>query len=321
MEQQFLSCDWGTSSFRLRLVDAVDASILAELETADGILKTYLEWQQLQLPGNTRLDFYRSVLGRSIKELTTQVNDPLTGLPVIVSGMASANIGIMELPYKALPVFADGSNLITKMIPADSGFAHHLLLISGIRTDDDVMRGEEIQLAGVVSGNTAEQVFVFPGTHSKHIWVKDGQIKRFSTYMTGEFFELLSRRSILSGSVEEDPGIADQVKTDAFRKGVEAAVNSSLLHTCFTVRTNQLLGGMPKGENYYYLSGILIGNEMQELGNSDIPVTIVANEDKQGYYTLAAEILGLSKVSCQSISTAIVKGHAAMYALHKQALV
>ena len=48
-----------------------------------------------------------------------------------------------------------------------------------------------------------EQVFIFPGTHSKHVTVKNGNVIDIKTYMTGEFFELLSVKSILSATIEK----------------------------------------------------------------------------------------------------------------------
>src|SRR5450432_1404958 len=121
--------------------------------------------------------------------------------------MASSTLGMVELPYKELPFLADGSDLRVETIYANGLFHHDVLLISGARTGDDVMRGEETQLVGCALGagyatQAGEQVFIFPGTHSKHVVVREGRVIAFKTYMTGEFFELLSKKSILAGDVE-----------------------------------------------------------------------------------------------------------------------
>ncbi len=68
------------------------------------------------------------------------------------------------------------------------------------------MRGEETQLIGCLKSGKQDGFFIFPGTHSKHVEVEDGMVKDFKTYMTGEFFELLSQKSILLNSVEENTG-------------------------------------------------------------------------------------------------------------------
>jgi 2-dehydro-3-deoxygalactonokinase len=316
MKQLFLGCDWGTSSFRLRLVDAATLYVLAEMATDDGILKTYTTWKQQGWPGDTRLDFYRAVLSAGIGTLQLQVDDELNFLPIIISGMASANIGMKELPYKELPVFTDGTNLFTDTIPATENFTHDIVLVSGVRTENDVIRGEEIQLAGALQHSHTEQLVIFPGTHSKHILVANAQIQTITTYMTGEFFELLSQKSILAGSVEPDAGAADGQGKEAFRKGVEAGRDHSLLHSSFRVRTNQLFGHLSKTENYSWLSGLLIGTEMKELVGRDVPVMIVAGSDMQTRYTLAAEMLGLQQPAFADLNQAILQGHTAIYKIH-----
>ena len=48
MHKSFISCDWGTSSFRLRIVDALKGSILCEIHTQQGIAATYASWKEQQ---------------------------------------------------------------------------------------------------------------------------------------------------------------------------------------------------------------------------------------------------------------------------------
>jgi 2-dehydro-3-deoxygalactonokinase len=316
MKQLFLSSDWGTSSFRLRLVNAGAAAVLAELSTDDGVLKTHTEWKQQGSHDETRLGFYRAVLSAGIAKLQSHTGETLDSLPIIVSGMASANIGIKELPYKELPVLVDGTNLLTDRMAADKNFEHDILLVSGVCTTNDVMRGEEIQLAGALQDSHTEQVVIFPGTHSKHVHIAGGQIQKISTYMTGEFFELLSQKSILAGSVEQDRGVAAGSSNEAFCKGVEAGRDHSLLHSGFMVRINQLFGLLSKAENYYYLSGLLIGTEMKELAGNHLPVTIVADRDLRTWYALAAEVLGIQQPALVEANHAIVTGHTAIYKTH-----
>ena len=41
----FISCDWGTSTFRLRLVDKDNQQVLAEVTNQQGIAATFEEWK------------------------------------------------------------------------------------------------------------------------------------------------------------------------------------------------------------------------------------------------------------------------------------
>ena len=75
MKKQFLSCDWGTSSFRLRLIDADSGSIISEIEDGDGIAAVYNSWQKSDLSTNERVSFYKKKILEKIKELEQQPYD------------------------------------------------------------------------------------------------------------------------------------------------------------------------------------------------------------------------------------------------------
>src|SRR5262245_12577368 len=101
--------------------------------------------------------------------------------------MASSSIGMIEVPYKETQFKADGSDLKVKKIDRSKDFEHDTFIISGARTNNDVMRGEETQLAGCKDTGDKKSLYIFPGTHSKHILVKKGIAVSFKTFMTGEF--------------------------------------------------------------------------------------------------------------------------------------
>jgi 2-dehydro-3-deoxygalactonokinase len=303
----FIICDWGTSNFRLRLVDKDRQAVLGEMVNDQGIIATFEEWQRECLAPEERLSYYLAALRRQIHFLQEELDRPLQGLPLILSGMASSHLGMMELHYKQLPVGTTGMDLYRKEIPASDDFPHHLVLVSGIRTDKDVMRGEETQLIGCISpADQGERLFIFPGTHSKHVRVKDGQVLGFSTYMTGEFFHLLSTKSILAASVDKP---REQNPLPAFEAGVKDSRHSGLLHGSFLVRTRQLLDNCPKEDNYSYLSGLLIGEELKPLAGITTPLTIVSSGPLAQYYLAACHHLGLSHIDTRDGDQSLVKGH------------
>jgi 2-dehydro-3-deoxygalactonokinase len=320
--KEFISCDWGTSSLRLRLVGMDGQKVLAEVMSAQGIAGTFESWKQSGKGAENRVSFYQSVLKGQITALEEKTGSPLQGIPLVVSGMASSNIGMMELPYKELPFRADGSDLKTGILEATDDFNHPVIVVSGGKTDRDVMRGEETQLAGCtpLAGRAplagcapgkgdAGQLFLFPGTHSKHIFVKDQNALRFKTYMTGEFFSLLSRNSILSGSVRE----GERNMPASFEEGVMEATRTNLLNSAFFVRTNSLFGKYTPEENYYYMSGLLIGTELKELIDLPFPLTVVGDETQKIYYLTALRKLGIPGVQFQDAAQAVVKGHCKIY--------
>ena len=311
--RRFLSCDWGTSAFRLRVVEADTLNVLAETTNAQGISASFDWWQRSGKGEEGRLSFYQSFILAQIKKLEEQSRSSLEGMPLIISGMASSRIGMVELPYKILPFHTDGHDLSVKLMDAASDFKHPLVLISGARTGDDIMRGEETQLIGCeIADRTGGQLFIFPGTHSKHVKVENGQATTITTYMTGEFFELLTRKSILASDVEEGSDPMDTALLNSFEKGVLDSINQNILHSAFQVRSNHLLGKSGKKENYYYLSGFLVGTEMKELTKSGIPLTLVANEGLKIFYAAASRVLGID-ITVQPADAVIIKGHQKMY--------
>ena len=289
---RIICADWGTSVLRLRLVDTEGERILQSESSDQGIALTYNSWSS---SGEGRLAFYMRILSAAAAGLTP------TPLPIVLSGMASSNIGIKQLPYVALPIHADGSDVYAEWLDS-------VLLISGVKSPGNAMRGEETQLAGC-SPVTGSHLFIFPGTHSKHIYVSGPMVTRFTTYMTGEFFTLLSRYSMLSNSVAP----ATAFLAAPFAEGVRAAQLSGLLESAFAVRTNHLFGKFTPEENYYFLSGLLIGSELKDLVGALLPLTIVGDVEQLQRYREACTVLRLDGVGFLDGAEAAVRGQCRIY--------
>ncbi|MDB5013883.1 MAG: hypothetical protein JWQ25_2085 [Daejeonella sp.] len=294
---KFLSCDWGTSSFRLRLVEVEGFRIIAEVSSKEGCSATFERWKQAGEPQENRYGFYQRVVKDHLKELEQQINAPLDHLNLVISGMASSSIGMLELPYKEFPFLTNGFDLATKTISPDPGFNHTTLLISGAKTADDVMRGEEVQLVGCnFPIDDQEQIFIHPGTHSKHVVIKNGKAIKLQTYMTGELFSLLTNESILSASVSKADDLDSANNMKYFEQGVNIGATSNLLHEIFKVRTNDLFKKLSHAENYFYLSGLLIGSELKDFPkNSFTAITLAGEPVLLAHYEAAFHLLGISQ--------------------------
>jgi 2-dehydro-3-deoxygalactonokinase len=290
-------------------VEAEIQSVLGKTSGDQGIAATFALWKQNGMDEENRLSFYLNIIKNHLEILERQLGFSLKEFHIVFSGMASSDIGMMELPYKELPFNMDGSDLHVKMIPGSDKFRHEILLISGARTINDVMRGEETQLTGCIRGNNKEeQIFIFPGTHSKHILIKNEKAIDFKTYMTGEFLSLLSKNSILSNNVEKSDCNLEGDMLKNFEEGVANSLQYNLLHASFIARTNSLFKRNTKKENYYYLSGLLIGNELKDLMNNETPITLVCNETQKNYYLTAFRNLGIGGVRFQDAMAVTVRG-------------
>lgn len=303
---RFISCDWGTSSFRLYLVQVSDGSILYSIQEGMGVKAVHELWQQKA--EHPRLHYFLQYLEGRIEMLAKVSGQDLSRLPVLISGMASSSIGMLELPYADLPFSLSGRDLLARRVSPEH-LARHIWLFSGLKGPNDVMRGEESQLVGLATHFNAEAgVVILPGTHSKHVYIENDAVTAFHTYMTGEFFALLNEHSILRHSLAESDSKED---TGWFEKGVIAGRDQHVLNAAFHVRTNALLHGVLPGQNRSYLSGLLIGSELSMLP-ADVPVYLCGGGHLADPYQKALAALGRTEVlvlSSSVVEKAVVKAH------------
>ncbi|CAN5410466.1 2-dehydro-3-deoxygalactonokinase [soil metagenome] len=299
-QNQFLSCDWGTSSFRLRLVNAATGEVTNEVRSEQGIALTHTQWLATKKPTSERETFYKKIVADAAEQLVRNQT-----LPLILSGMASSTIGISELPYKDFPFSWNASNLLIKKFEADATLAHTLYLVSGMKCVNDIMRGEETILFGCepLSGSG---LYILPGTHSKHVMVENGNAVYFRTYMTGELFNLMSKNSILSNSLEHGEDM------EAFEGGVRVTETNNVLNALFSVRVRQVLFKSSPVSNYQYLSGLIIGAELKDVKNVYSHVHLVGDGPLMQSYETALKILGI-RVTCTSAAAALIKGHGKIF--------
>ncbi|NGM89620.1 2-dehydro-3-deoxygalactonokinase, partial [Parapusillimonas sp. SGNA-6] len=244
----FFSVDWGTSSLRVRFVGVQDNSIVILHETTNqqGCGYVYEAFKNEKEACSREEYFLQHLRPYLILPPSISMEE---SIPVVISGMASSSIGMREISYSTLPFALDGNNLRYERIPSTPAFDHDVLLLSGVCSTNDVMRGEEVQLLGLQQhGHSSEALYILPGTHSKHIWVKDNNAIAFKTYITGEMFQVLSTHSLLKNSITK-PSSIDQ---EAFRTGLKLS-GGNILHDVFTIRASKLLQNTENSANYSLL--------------------------------------------------------------------
>lgn len=290
---KILSCDWGTSNFRLYLLESTTLACLGQVSSPAGV---GVLRHQINEKGVEATAYFLSFLQEQISLLAQQTAEDLQGLPLFISGMASSSIGFFELPYAQLPFRVTGEDMVHQKIEASSTFKHTIYLFSGLQSADDVMRGEETQVIGMQHNiSSSDAVLVLPGTHSKHIRIKNNKVVDFSTFMTGELFQLTSQRSVLSHSVQSR-SINDKESIDYFKQGVNLLKEGNYLASLFQARTNTLLKQFSPTQNYCFLSGMHIGYEMSSLQQlaSDTVIIICAGDALALLYRTALASLTIS---------------------------
>lgn len=323
-----IGCDWGTSFFRLRIIDSTTNTVVTELMSTDGIAKTN---RRLEMEA-ARFENFCEVILTNLTSLKSKVSFDINKLSIIISGMASSSIGMKELPYGYLPFgVQDASDLNVEIFERIKSFPNPLILVSGLRDKHDVMRGEEVQLLGLAHlmdfPKEMETIVILPGTHSKHCFVKNGVLSHFRTYLTGELYQILSEYSILSNSVTiETPKEWSAKAVEAFSKGVLNARDTSMLVNLFKVRTNFLFKEMEKEDNALYLSGLLIGEELNNicLPSDTRPIILCGGENMNVLYKKALEVLGLEKrtqfMKDDILIKATIAGQSEVFKIHNKIL-
>lgn len=278
-EARYAAVDWGTSSFRLWLMDG-DDGVLAERRSGEGMLSA----------GKTG---FANVLESHLAAVEAPA-----GLPVIVCGMAGARQGWIEAGYLDTP--APLSAIIAAAVPVP-GIARNVRILPGLAQRDarhaDVMRGEETQLLGAAGAlGAGDQLVCMPGTHSKWVRLDGGAVTGFSTFMTGELFDVIARHSILTHTVSE--GAAFDGNHPAFLAAIGDALDAPALLTnrLFSLRAGQLLNGLTPTDARARLSGLLIGAEIAGALSSGRPagVCLVASGPLGALYGAALAAAGLS---------------------------
>ncbi len=305
--KSFVSVDWGTTNLRLRLVEAPSLAIIEEVVSPKGIKAIYNEWLDF---GGEKETYFLNFLKHQLALFKVSISSDVV---IVISGMASSSIGLRELPYADLPFKTDGKLLYFEKI--QSGIISNVIqLISGVKSSSDVIRGEEVQIIGMVDEGDENKsiIFITPGTHSKHVLCEKGVITNFFTYMTGEIFSVISEHTILKASIEKTD--FDETVLKAFEQGVRKAMEGkSILNTLFKVRTNTLFSEKTNIENYYYLSGVLIGEELQSLRDLECDyIKLCAGGKLFELYHKAIEILGLESktkiIDREVVDLSVVRG-------------
>lgn len=272
-----LAIDWGSSGFRAyRLGD--DGAVFETRTGTSGIASL------------TPTD-YPAVLRQ-------QIGDWLDTAPtaaVLLSGMVGSRQGWREAPYASCP--AGLADLVDKLSPVELGQGRIAHIVPGLscRTHDgvpDVMRGEETQIFGL--DDLSDATICLPGTHSKHVDLRDGRITGFRTAMTGEVFAQLKGQGLIAAMLQTDQVADPDTAESAFAVGLARSGQAGgLLHHIFGVRTRRLFEEVCAAAGADYLSGILIGHELRATSWSG-RVIIVGTGALASRYRKAFAALGIA---------------------------
>lgn len=307
-ENELISVDWGTTSLRVRLVEAETRKVIAAIESANGVA---------QIGGDDRVVKLEAILREKVLHVLAEGRRDGCKPQVVISGMAGSTLGLRNLPYASLPWALDGSSARSEQITVAGLEGFSIRLFSGVAAARDVMRGEETELMGLANlvdfGRAA--LVVLPGTHSKHITVRNGKMVDFSTFLTGELFWLLAKNGTLASAVDTDALTLDEpMIRGAFIEGVRSAAKEvPLTMAMFQIRASAVLQQRPGGEGAGELLGLLIGAELNtsQKSNDDQKIWIAAGSWWENFYRIGAQTLsiGCEFIPADALKSALIEAH------------
>jgi 2-dehydro-3-deoxygalactonokinase len=309
----FLSCDWGSTTFRLRALEMPTGRILRERRSDRG--------SSGLTPAGTPAEERALAFARCLaEEIAAFGPDPAWGLcPLVASGMVTSAHGWRELPYAQTPLPMDGSGLVTHALRLPDG--RPVVLVSGLTDGTDVMRGEECELLGLsrwqgwsALAAAGDLTVIMPGTHCKHVRLSAGLICGFRTFMTGELYALLRQHSVLRHSLPPLEPVPAPLAAAALRDGAVTVRELGLAAALFRVRTAALLRGLGPAAATAFLNGVLIGAEFAEGAMPGGRLVLAASEAASALYAAVIEGLGggerLTVVPPAEVARSSALGHA-----------
>jgi len=274
VKAKWIAADWGTTHMRAWAIDE-QGEVLAYSESNEGMK----DLQQNE---------FEPVLLRLIENWLD--NKKIT--PVMACGMVGARQGWVETPYLKTPCVPIDKTQLTVATTKDTRI--QVNLVPGVMQHKpaDIMRGEETQIAGFIKENPSfNGIVCLPGTHTKWVNVKAGQIENFRTFMTGELFGVISNNTLIKHSIESDGW--DQA---SFENGViKGFDNPGLIASdLFSLRSESIVNDLDSNSARSILSGLLLGVELNGAKNywKNKNVIIIGSELLSKNYQKGLKILG-----------------------------
>lgn len=252
MPARLIAVDWGSTNCRATLIDG-NGNAIARRDGDAGVF-----------------DRSNGGFADQLRKIASPWREQYGLVPTILSGMIGSRNGLVEVPYVACPA---GSLAVAEALyKVDPSILDRCWIIPGLKgltPDDvsDVMRGEEVQLFGLLEHpdwQDGSGLALLPGTHSKWVLLREGRVFRFATAASGELFATLSTHGSLAALLEKSDGAA--FDGELFRKGLTHARQcGGLSHHLFNLRARAVLGEVPIHELRTRLSALLIGHELEEM--------------------------------------------------------
>jgi 2-dehydro-3-deoxygalactonokinase len=188
---------------------------------------------------------------------------------VVMFGMITSELGLEEIPH--LPAPAGAPELAAGMVRRSyDDLPAPVRLVPGVRCGDDFrnadfMRGEETEVAGLLSVAGAEPplLYVSPGSHTKFVSVDaDGRISWSMTTLSGELLWALHQETILAKLVDPGKDIEDLSMVE---EGARLVEEGGLGRALFAARLLNRIQGASAGACSDFVHGAVAMGDVASL--------------------------------------------------------
>lgn len=278
LKKNIILIDWGTTNVRAYLVDSLSGEVVDRRQNDKGIK---------YVPAGSYPEVYA--------ELTYGWLD--TAKFTLMAGMVGSANGWEEAAYVPLPAspLKVGEHIHTLTSVRDVYIVGGLSC-KGVDNTYDVIRGEEVQIIGLLAKiQQGKKLVCMPGTHSKWLEVDgNNNIDSFTTVMSGDFFSAICTSTIMTMMLD----IPQDFSPTDFARGVALSVRpGGIMAHMFKVRSALLFDQIKPEHIESMISGIVIGSEinsMKEVYDTSTTVHVVASVTLAERYSQAFEILEIA---------------------------
>ncbi len=289
IKAKWIAADWGTTHIRAWAIGEED-NVLAFRESNEGMK----DLQQNQ---------FEPVL---LKLIESWLDDTKV-TTVIACGMVGSKQGWVETPYLKTPCVPIDNQQLAIATTKDNRIKVNF--VPGVMQNNlaDIMRGEETQIAGFINKNPDfNGVVCLPGTHTKWVNVKEGQITSFKTFMTGELFGVISNHTLIRHSIS-----IKGWNQAGFEAGIHEGFNNpgSIASDLFSLRAESIVNDLDRDQARSTLSGLLLGVELNGAQTfwENSNVIIIGSQLLSNNYHQGLKILG-GQSQLFSLETATLSG-------------
>ncbi|MEE1612484.1 2-dehydro-3-deoxygalactonokinase [Microvirga sp. CF3016] len=224
---------------------------------------------------------------------------------IYLSGMITSRNGWIETPY--VPAPASLPDIMAGAFVKHIEGLPPLFFLPGVsvRTPlPDMMRGEELKIFGAMGSSSG--LVALPGAHTKWAFVNHGRIEHFTTYMSGEITALLQSNSLVSKLIPEQSADSPEAFLRGARLARDRSIGGHILRRIFSARSLALLDELPPENISDYLSGLMIGAEINEVidefGLPHRQVTLIGPPALCQRYSLALREAGITSAMANDVS-------------------